>query len=53
MISDSQRVEVDYSSIRKNTVYELLKKIMSNPKSYYCLMYGQLILESNHKISLI
>lgn len=38
-------VEVNYLQIREYTVARAIKYVMNNPESYYCLMFGQLILK--------
>lgn len=38
-------VEVNYLQIRGSTVAKAIKYVMNNPETYYCLMFGKLILK--------
>jgi hypothetical protein len=43
-ISNEEREMISYSEIRLITVFEALKQVMTDPKPYYCLMFGKIIL---------
>jgi hypothetical protein len=43
-ISNEEREMISYSEIRLITVFDTLKQVMTDPKPYYCLMFGKIIL---------
>ena len=44
-IDQIETAEVNYLQIREYSVAKAIKCVMKNPESYYCLMFGKLILK--------